>query len=99
MTPEKWQESWSKSFIAERPFLLLCRVLYVYPWRSYGVVFAISALLFVGNFEELGEADEPLVGSAIIVLGLFPYFYSFGVRYLLWVVLRLIGHPAEYLRY
>ena len=98
MTPEKWQESWSKSNILERPFLYLYRLLYVYPWQSYGVALVALSTLFVVEIEQFRESGE-ILAVGIFVVGVGPFFYTFGLRFAIWIMLRASGYPAEYLRY
>jgi len=97
LTPEKWKELKEETGFLEKPLLYLYRAFVLYPWKVFGLFLTMCVAIFVGAYNSFDGAREIVVGFVFFVC-FAPLFYFFGLKFLLWIVLRAGGIPAEHLR-
>jgi membrane glycosyltransferase len=97
MTPEKWKQLKEETNFLEKAFLHLYRVFVLYPWKVFGLLLLMCMAIFVGEYNSLADARETAIGFVFSIC-VAPLFFFFGMKFILWILLRAGGIPAEYLR-
>lgn len=97
MTPEKWKALIDDAHLVEKPFLYLYRFYLVHPWWVFGPLIAYSIAAFASVRSSL-DSSEGLLAAAIFVIGIGPLFFFFGIKAVLWALLRARGFRSEDLR-
>ncbi|MDJ0909685.1 MAG: hypothetical protein QNI99_10855 [Woeseiaceae bacterium] len=83
--------------LVEKPFLFLYRLYLVHPWWVLGFFIAYCIAAFVNTRSTLDTSEE-LLAVAVFLLGIGPFFFFFGLRAALWILLRARGFKSDDLK-
>ena len=95
--PERRQSLLESADPFERPFVLLHLAYLNHPWRIYGAFLVLCGVALASSYETIKASGE-LFAALVFFMGFAPVFFFFSMKWMLWMMLRIRGIPAGYLR-